>query len=84
MDTNLVLRALAQAKGVLTRHTRTFIALVQGNRPFTRQQLVTARANMVTACDNMVAELEQLAQMNHPQDHPVLQDRDPQKNDKDT
>ena len=69
LDMNALLRTLAQAKGVLTRRTRAFVGLIEGHRAYTRQELVTVRAHMVTACDNMVAELDQFVQMNFPQDN---------------
>ena len=54
-----ILQALAQAKGMLTRRTRAFTNLLAGNQSYTRQTLVKSRENMITACENMVAELDQ-------------------------
>ena len=62
-------RALAQAKGMLTRRTNAFRNLLAGQQPYTRQQLVTARGHMVTACENMVAELEQYDELGLHQGH---------------
>ena len=48
-------RALAAAKGLLTRRTRTFNALLA--HPYTYQQLVDARGDQVRACENMTAAM---------------------------
>ena len=62
-------QALAQAKGMLTRRTRDFCALLNGGQPYTRQALVTARENMMTACRNMVVELDNYVRMGLNQEH---------------
>ena len=69
-EINMTLRTLAQAKGMLTRRTRAFVALIDGHVAFTRQQLVAARGEMVTACDNMVVELDHYEQLGFPLDNP--------------
>ena len=69
-EINMTLRTLAQAKGMLTRRTRAFVALIDGHVEFTRQQLVAARGEMVTACDNMVVELDHYEQLGFPLDNP--------------
>ena len=70
LDMNVMIRIMAQAKGNLTRRTRTFLALVEGDRPYTREELADARVAMVTACDAMVLELNQYVQMQYPLDNP--------------
>ena len=48
-------RALATAKGLLTRRTRAFNALLA--HPYTYQHLVDARGDQVRACENMAAAM---------------------------
>ena len=55
-------RALATAKGTLTRRTNAFLGLVQRIQECTHQELVDSRARMVAACDELIANLEDYAQ----------------------
>ena len=70
LDLQGALQALAHEKATLTRRTNTFNALLNGNRQYERHELVTARTNMVAACDNMVAEMAQCRALGIAETHP--------------
>ena len=74
LDLQGALQALAHAKAILTRRINAFCALLNGNRNYARDELVTARTHMVAACDNMVAEMAVCRQFGLGENHPTYTD----------
>ena len=64
------LAALAPTKGGLTRRINNFRALLEGQRVYARQELVTAMSNIDDACRTMMAQLQECIERGLRLDHP--------------
>ena len=68
-DLNAMIQNLGRLKGVLTRRTNAFDALI-GTGGYTEQDLIRARDQMIVACQNLRQELDRYVANGYPENHP--------------
>ena len=73
LSQNGLRRAIGQAKANLTRKTRAFLALLRAP-PYTRQELVQVRDEMVVACEALGAELDEYSRQGNDTAHAIYVD----------